>query len=104
MEVPNSNETAGAAELECLEHLEVIHKVDKPTDWVSSLAYAWKPNGRVRACLDAKELNNCIKRDHHRTPIVEEITHTLWVQQFSPKLTGLHPTIVSSWMMNHSYS
>ena len=63
------------AELERLEHLEVIRKVDEPTDWVSSLAYAWKPNGRVRACLDAKELNNCIKRDHHRTPTVEEITH-----------------------------
>ena len=63
------------AELECLECLEVICEVDEPTDWVSSLAYAWKPNGRVRACLDAKELNNCIKRDHHRTPTVEEITH-----------------------------
>ena len=35
------------AELECLEHLEVICKVDEPTDWVSSLTYAWKPNGRV---------------------------------------------------------
>ena len=35
------------AELECLERLEVIHKVDEPTNWVSSLAYAWKPNGKV---------------------------------------------------------
>ena len=41
------------AELEHLECLKVIRKVDEPTDWVSSLAYMWKPNGKVRACLNA---------------------------------------------------
>ena len=35
------------AELDRLEYLGAIRKVDEPTDWVSSLAYAWKPNGRV---------------------------------------------------------
>ena len=76
------------AELECLECLEVIHNVDEPTDWVSSLTYAWKPNGRVRACLDAKELNNCIKRDHHRTPTVEEITHNFAGSTVFSKVDG----------------
>ena len=76
------------AELECLEHLEVICKVDEPTDWVSSLAYAWKPNGKVRACLNAKELNNCIKRDHHRTPTVEEITHNFAGSTVFTKVDG----------------
>ena len=76
------------AELERLECLEVICKVDEPTDWVSSLAYAWKPNGRVQACLDAKELNNCIKRDHHRTPTVEEITHNFAGSTVFSKVDG----------------
>ena len=76
------------AELECLEHLEVIRKVDELMDWVSSLSYAWKPNGRVRACLDAKELNNCIKRDHHRTPTVEEITHNFAGSTVFSKVDG----------------
>ena len=76
------------AELECLEHLEVIRKVDEPTNWVSSLAYAWKPNGKVRACLNAKELNNCIKRDHHRTPTVEEITHNFAGSTVFTKVDG----------------
>ena len=70
------------AELERLEHLEVIRKVDEPTDWVSSLAYAWKPNGRVQ------ELNNCIKRDHHRTPTVEEITHNFAGSTVFSKVDG----------------
>ena len=76
------------AELECLERLEVIRKVDEPTDWVSSLTYAWKPNGKVRACLNAKELNNCIKRDHHRTPTVEEITHNFAGSTVFTKVDG----------------
>ena len=75
-------------ELERLENLEVIRKVDEPTDWVSSLAYAWKPNNTVRACLDAKELNNGIKRDHHRTPTVEEITHNFAGSTVFSKVDG----------------
>ena len=76
------------AKLEHLEHLEIIRKVDEPIDWVSSLTYAWKPNGRVQACLDAKELNNCIKRDHHRTPTVEEITHNFAGSTVFSKVDG----------------
>ena len=76
------------AELDRLEGLKVIHKVDKPTDWVSSLAYAWKPNGKVQACLNAKELNSSIKWDHHRTPTVEEITHNFAWSTIFTKVDG----------------
>ena len=76
------------AELDRLEGLKVIRKVDEPTDWVSSLVYAWKPNGKVRACLNAKELNSSIKRDHHRTPTVEEITHNFAGSTIFTKVDG----------------
>ena len=44
---------------------KILTKVDKPTDWVSSLAIVEKPNGNLRLCLDPKDLNNNIKREHY---------------------------------------
>ena len=48
-------------------------------DSVNSLVIREKENGRLRLCLDPKDLNNAIKREHHPIPTLEEIT---------PKLTG----------------
>ena len=53
----------------------VIRKVTEPTDWVSSLAFSRKKDGALRICLDPKDLNRAIKRCHHKTPTLEEITH-----------------------------
>ena len=55
----------------------VITKVTKPTDWVTSLVYGRKSNGRLRVCFDPKDLNKAIKRPHHITPSVDEITHAM---------------------------
>ena len=52
----------------------IITPVEEPTDWVSSLAYSWKANGKLRVCLDPRDVNKAIKRDHYKTPTVEEIT------------------------------
>ena len=54
---------------------KVIRKVTEPTDWVSSLAFSRKKDGSLRICLDPKDLNRAIKRCHHKTPTLEEITH-----------------------------
>ena len=51
--------------------------MEEPTDWVSSLAYAWKANGKLRVCLDPQDINKAIKRDDYKTPTVEENTHQL---------------------------
>ena len=40
----------------------------RPTDWVSSVTYSRKSNGRWRVCLDPKDLNQAVKRSHHHTP------------------------------------
>ena len=50
------------AELERMKKLDVIRKVDEPTDWVSSLVIIEKPDGNIRLCLDPKDLNKAIKR------------------------------------------
>ena len=62
----------------------VIRKVDEPTDWVNSLAYSRKQNGKL--CLDPKDLNKAIKRCHHHTPTLEEITHQFAGSQHFSKL------------------
>ena len=69
------------AELQDMESSGIIKKVTEgqPTDWVNSLVYRRKKNGKIRICLDPKDLNKAIKRDYHVTPTVEEII---------PKLNG----------------
>ena len=54
---------------------KVITKVTEPKDWVSRLAFSRKKDGSRRICLDPKDLNRAIKRCHHKTPTLEEITH-----------------------------
>ena len=35
--------------------------------------YHRKPSGKIRVCLDPKDLNKAILRDHHVTPTLEDI-------------------------------
>lgn len=61
-------------ELARMEKLEVIKKIDEPTDWVSSLVIVEKRiTGALRICLDPKDLNHAIKREHFKLPTREEI-------------------------------
>ena len=62
------------AELDKMERMEVITSVDEPTDWVSSLVVVMKKNGQLRVCLDPRNLNRAIKREHYQLPSRAEIT------------------------------
>ena len=62
-------------ELNTMEDQGVICKVLEPSDWVSSLVVTRKSSGKLRICLDPKDLNMEIKRCHYKTPTLEEITH-----------------------------
>ena len=55
----------------------IIAKQTEPTPWVSSLMYPKKPNGKLRICLDLKDLNKAIIREHHKAQTLEEIAHIL---------------------------
>ena len=44
----------------------IIAKQTEPTPWVSSLMYPKKPNGKLRICLDSKDLNKAIIRENHK--------------------------------------
>ena len=46
--------------------------VTEPTDWVSSLVTVVKGD-KVRLCIDPKDLNRAIKREHYPIPTIEEV-------------------------------
>ena len=58
---------------------DVIEKVDQPTDWVSSMLVVRKPatgstrETKIRVCLDPRDLNKAIKREHFPMPTIAEI-------------------------------
>ncbi|XP_029212518.2 uncharacterized protein LOC114976273 [Acropora millepora] len=77
-------------ELDEMVNLGVIKPVTEPTDWVSSVAYSQKSNGRWRVCLDPKDLNRAVKRSHHHTPTLDEITHQFKGSSVFSKLDARH--------------
>ena len=56
-----------------MEESGIIQKVDQPTEWVNSMVVVEKKNGSVRICLDPRELNKAIMREHHHIPTLEDI-------------------------------
>ncbi|XP_006811648.1 uncharacterized protein LOC100366641 [Saccoglossus kowalevskii] len=73
-------------ELTEMKNKNIITKVNQPTDWVNSLVIREKENGRLRLCLDPKDLNTAIKWEHHPTPTLEDITHKLTGAKLFSKL------------------
>ena len=65
------------AELEKMINDDIITEVTEPTDWVNSIVCNVKetPNGKkkVRLCLDPKDLNKNIRREHYYSRTVDEI-------------------------------
>ena len=65
--------------IDAMELQGIIEKIPsgQPTEWLSSLAYARKSNGKLRVCLDPRDLSANLKRTYHRAPTVEDITYKL---------------------------
>ena len=70
--IPFSRREKVVQKLKELEDLDVIEKVDGPTQWVNPLVTVEKPNGDVRLCLDMREANRAIIRERQPIPSVEE--------------------------------
>lgn len=43
------------------------------TNWVSPLVTVLKKNGKVRVCIDFRQLNKATKKDHYPIPFIYEI-------------------------------
>ena len=57
-------------ELDRMETMGVIEKVDAPTEWCSPIAVVPKPNGKVRICGDFIYLNKAVLRENHPMPTI----------------------------------
>ncbi|KAK0148890.1 hypothetical protein N1851_010688 [Merluccius polli] len=64
-------------ELNRMEKMKVITKIEEPTQWVNPIVIVEKPNGKLRICLDPRDLNTAVMREHYQLPTVEEITSRL---------------------------
>ena len=60
-----------------MEDLQIITPVTAPTERVSSITYPHKPHGTICICLDPKELNKTMIREHYKAPTLKEISHKL---------------------------
>ena len=64
--------------LDEMEAQEVIQKETGPTEWVNSMVVVEKPGGQdIRICLDPKNLNQAIKREHYPMKTLEDVKHKL---------------------------
>ena len=73
--------------------LGYLAKVNEPADWVNSMVMTEKKNGDVRICIDPKDLNMAIKREHFQIPTKEEILGELAGAKYFSKMdatAGFH--------------
>lgn len=59
-------------ELHRMEQMGVIAKQTEPTEWVNSMVTVVTPK-KIRICMDPKDLNRAIKREHYPLLTVEEV-------------------------------
>lgn len=71
--VPIALEAKLKQTLQQMERQGVIIKRDDPTDWVNSLLVVEKRDGSLRLCLDPRDLNRAIKREHYRIPTCDDV-------------------------------
>ena len=72
-------------ELDRLENKQVIAKIEEPTEWVSQVVLTKKKNGKARLCIDPRELNKALLREHYTLPIMDDILHELGESKFFSK-------------------
>ena len=59
-------------ELVRMEQLEVIKRIEEPTDWCAGIVVVPKKTGAVRICVDLTKLNESVRREKFILPSVEE--------------------------------
>ena len=78
--IPHTMKEAVENKLTQLVELGVIAPMDVPTEWVSNITAVWKPDKKqVRICLDPRDLNKAIRRNHFYMPTIDDVL---------PKLKG----------------
>ena len=61
------------AQLDHLENLGELTKVNEPTAWVSTVVIVTEKSGALRICIDPRLLNQALKRETHQLPILDNL-------------------------------
>ena len=64
-------------ELERMESIGVISRVDQPSPWCAGMVVVPKKNGTVRVCVDLRPLNENVMRETFPLPTVDDIVGQL---------------------------
>ena len=64
-------------ELERMEKIGVISRVEEPTDWCSGMVVVPKKNSDPRICVDLTKLNESVRREKYILPSVEQTLGSL---------------------------
>ncbi len=75
-------------ELDRMSQLQVVTKVEEPTEWVNSMVCMDKKNKNkeLRICMDPGDLNKNIKREHYQIPKREETASEMAGARYFSKL------------------
>jgi len=73
-------------ELERMEKLGVIEKIEEPTEWCAPCIVVPKKENKIRVCIDFTQLNKAVKREFHPLPNSEETMSELGNSRVFSKL------------------
>ncbi|UYV65842.1 K02A2.6-like, partial [Cordylochernes scorpioides] len=71
--IPFSIREKVKAELERMEKLAIIEKVEEPSEWTHPIVVVQKPSGDVRIFMDPRELNKYVQRERYILPTAETL-------------------------------
>jgi len=73
-------------ELQRMQKLGVISKVDIPTDWCAGVVVVPKPDGRICICVDLTKLNESVLRETYPLPKIDNLLVQISESKFFSKL------------------
>ena len=59
--------------LDELESVDIIEKLNSPSQWVSPVVVVSKPNGEVRLCVDMRQAVCAVERERYPIPTIDEV-------------------------------
>ena len=62
---------------------DFIAPMTTPTEWISSIVVVPKKNGKLRICLDPKDLNRAIQREKYQLPTIDIATRLYGAKVFT---------------------